>query len=355
MIISIFASIWSENLWDELILKNEIKILEEKYWKNVEFKVFTYNTDYVFFQKYNIEFIEYFPFWIKKIWNIFKNIKNLFLFINAVQISDLIVVWWWGLFYDHEMIQSHWNSLNIWLFRTKVFRLFKKKILFFSIGLNIKNKLNYPKVKKIFTWNIEVNVRDHYSKNLLKELWIKSKFVLDPVFLDTWNVDKVLKKSFLLKKIDSNSFDISDLLKINFKWKKVGIAFRRFFLKDEEENILKIIKLILKKWWKIDLKSNSFHKEDEFSNDFIFLNNFITRLSLKWLSIENNIEIFKNMRESYNIYKNKKIDICLSMRLHSIILSQVYEIPFVAFTYARKTNEVLDIIENWINKKHTYI
>ena len=54
MIISIFASIWSENLWDELILKNEIKILEEKYWKDVEFKVFTNNTDYVFFQKYNI-------------------------------------------------------------------------------------------------------------------------------------------------------------------------------------------------------------------------------------------------------------------------------------------------------------
>ena len=344
MIISIFASIWSENLWDELILKNEIEILEKKYWKDVEFKVFTHNTDYVFFQKYNIEFIEYFPFCIRKPLNIFKNLINLFYFFNTVEVSDLIVVWWWWLIYDNELL-STWDSLSLWVFRTNVFRLFRKKILFFSIWLNIKNELNYPKIKKIFSWNIEVNVRDQYSKELLKKLWINSELVLDPVFSDSWNPDKVFKKSFLLDKIDSNNFNVSDLEDRNFKWKKIGIAFRRFFLKNEEENMWKIIDFIIKKWWKIIFIPHSYHKEDDFSNDFIFLNKYFSEALLKWKFYENNMEICKNMRASYNIYINKKIDICLSMRLHSMILSQVYEIPFIAFNYTRKTNEVLDVIQ----------
>jgi len=50
------------------------------------------------------------------------------------------------------------------------------------------------------------------------------------------------------------------------------------------------------------------------------------------------------MQESYDIYKNKKIDICLVMRLHAIILSQVYGIDFIAFSYSKKTDEVLKIL-----------
>jgi polysaccharide pyruvyl transferase WcaK-like protein len=41
------------------------------------------------------------------------------------------------------------------------------------------------------------------------------------------------------------------------------------------------------------------------------------------------IEIACSMQETYDFYKNKKLDIVLAQRLHSIILSQVYEIPFV--------------------------
>ena len=346
MIISIFASIWSENLWDELILKNEIKILEEKYWKDVEFKVFTNNTDYVFFQKYNIEFIESFPIWIWNIGNIFKNIKNLFLFFNTVEVSDLIVIWWGGIFYDNEILTSM-SSLKLWIFRTNIFRLFNKKILFYSVWLNIKSKINYLKLKKIFSWDIDVDVRDKYGKDLLNDLWIKSKIVYDPVFYDNWDIDKVLKKSYLLKKIDSEFFDISDISNISLKWKKVWIAFRRFFLKNEDDSMLKIIKLILKKWWKIIFIPHSFHKEDEFSNDYIFLKKYIKKITTSEII---KVQICKNMRESYKVYKDNKIDICFSMRLHSIILSQVYAIPYVAFTYTKKTNEILKIIEEKTNK-----
>ena len=51
------------------------------------------------------------------------------------------------------------------------------------------------------------------------------------------------------------------------------------------------------------------------------------------------------MQEVYDVYKNKEIDICFSMRLHSIILSHVYEIPFVWISYTKKTDEVLDLLK----------
>jgi polysaccharide pyruvyl transferase WcaK-like protein len=40
------------------------------------------------------------------------------------------------------------------------------------------------------------------------------------------------------------------------------------------------------------------------------------------------------------------MDLCLAMRLHSMILSQVYEIPFVAFSYSKKTEELVKKIRN---------
>jgi polysaccharide pyruvyl transferase WcaK-like protein len=41
------------------------------------------------------------------------------------------------------------------------------------------------------------------------------------------------------------------------------------------------------------------------------------------------VSITKNMLDTYEAYTEKKVDIILAQRLHSIILSQVYEIPFV--------------------------
>jgi len=75
-----------------LILKNEIKLLGEQYGEEIEFKVFTYDTDFVFFNKDNIEFIEYFPIGSKNPINIFKNIKNFFSLLSIVKESDLIVI-----------------------------------------------------------------------------------------------------------------------------------------------------------------------------------------------------------------------------------------------------------------------
>jgi polysaccharide pyruvyl transferase WcaK-like protein len=66
---------------------------------------------------------------------------------------------------------------------------------------------------------------------------------------------------------------------------------------------------------------HSFHKTDKIANDYLFLN--------KFLKINEKVRIVNSMEDVYSKYIYKEFDICLAMRLHSMILSQVYKIPFV--------------------------
>jgi len=341
MIISIFASIWAQNLWDELILKNEIKALEKEYGKDTLFKVFSYDIENPFFKKKNIEYIEYFPIWIKNPGNIFKNIANFFNFIKIVKQSDLIVIWWGWIIYDNENQKSA-NPLNQWIFRTNIFRFFKKKVYFYALWLNIappsipplQEGSNYNKVKKIFSWAYKVTVRDNYSFELLKKLWINSKIVKDPVFseIETKNRD-----NFLIKKVKANKFWVADLEELDLEWKKVALALRSWYLDSdssrEEEKINQIIDYLLEKKAKVILLPHSFHKTDYLANDFKFLN--------KFFRINEQVLIVDSMEDVYSKYIYREFDICLAMRLHSMILSQVYSIPFIWISYSTKTDELL--------------
>ncbi len=344
MIISVFASIWSQNLWDELILKNEIKALEKEYGKDTIFKVFSYDAKNPFFKKKNIEYIEYFPINIKNPKNIFRNIKNFLLFIKTVSCSDLVVVWWGGIIYDVEK-QSVSTPLKQWLFRTNIFRILRKKIYFYALWLSIKNKDNHKEVKKIFSWAYKITLRDKYSHNLLKNLWIESTIVMDPVFGEVEDhplTPSLVRRGdnpeekYLIKKVKAEKFWIADLEDIDLEWKKIALALRSWYIDSdpvkEEEKIIEIIDYLLEKKAKVILLPHSFHKTDDLANDFKFLN--------KFLRINEPVLIVDSMEDVYTKYIYKEFDLCLAMRLHSMILSQVYSIPFVAISYSTKTDEV---------------
>ncbi len=338
MLISIFASVWAWNLWDELILKNEIKLLKKQY-PNSKFIVYSYDINNIFFEDKYIKYVEYFPLWIRNIKNILKNIKNFFLFIKYTFLSDLIVIWWWGLFFDNEVWNKR-NSLFLWFFRLKIFELFLKKIYFFRISIDIKNKKSLEYIKKIFIWKRKIiEVRDDYSKEILKSLGIWNiKKNYDPVFYDkNDNIKEIINKKVSIKKIFS-SFSLKDLENIDFENKNIWIAFRAWYLSKEPEieiwMIKEIIIFIQKKWWNVVFLPHSFNKDDISSNDFIWMN--YIKKDLK------NIWITKSLQETYNYYKEKRLDIVLAQRLHSIILSQVYEIAYIAISYSRKTFEILN-------------
>ena len=339
MRISIFASIWAQNLWDELILKNEIKLLEKKYPENTIFDVFTYDKKNIFYKKDNISYKEYFPIWIKNKKNIFKNFINFFIFLITVLKSDLIVIWGGWIIYDTENQLTN-SPLDLWIYRTRFFRFFRKKIEFFRIWINIKDENNYKKVKTIFKKAYKISVRDNYSLELLKKLWIDSIIQKDPVFYDAW---WLAESKSLIGWINSMDFSVRNLSKFDFKWVNVWFALRSWYLvpeskmseRMEEWTINEIINFVTSRGWKITLLPHSFHENDVLANDLIFLSKFSGE----------NITIKKSMEEVYETYKNKEIDLCFSMRLHSIILSHVYKIPFLWISYSKKTDEILNSLK----------
>jgi polysaccharide pyruvyl transferase WcaK-like protein len=207
-------------------------------------------------------------------------------------------------------------------------------VIFYWMSIDIKNPLSKNIIQDIFEKNFKVFVRDEASKNLLQELGIQSKEMWDIVFYD--NGDNFSKKSFALQIIPSAYFSEHSIDQKNIKDKVVGIALRQWYFneaQDEQILIKSIFDTILKAGAKkIVLLPMSFHPSDYQANDYYFLKGFLSEKIVLWGDSIG--EIYKNFTE-------KKIDICIAMRLHAIILSQVYQIPFIALSYSKKTDEIL--------------
>ncbi len=337
MNISIFAAIWCKNLWDELILKNEIEILEKKYKKEEQFprfRVFSYAPKKPFFQKENVEYVEYFPNG-SRLGNRKKNLKNYLQFLKTIFWSDLIVIGGGGLFYDGE-VQVSDKSLDLWLLRMKHFRFFRKKVVFYAVGVDVKNKQNLAKIRRIFSGAEKVYVRDETSRRILFENKIASHEIDDPVFHDNPLYNH--KKSQFIKLLHSKTFSLKELSDIDVEGKRIGVAFRAGYLSGANNEEIEVAKLwemihfLVGKWAKkIIFLPHSIHPTDTSANDYHFLKQFVST----------KVDVVDTIEEVYTYYTEQKMDICFAMRLHSIILSQVYHIPYVAFSYSQKTIEAI--------------
>lgn len=328
--ISIFASIWSQNLWDELILKNEISLLQWEFWWDCEFQVASYDIYNPTFKIPHTRYFEYFPIWIKNIKNISRNLYNFFKFISVVIWSDIVVIGWGWIIYDSE-IQSVKNPLNQWIFRSTVARFFRKKLYFYAVWIDIKSEDNRKKLKKIFKWAWKITVRDIKSQHQLLDIWIKSEIVDDPVMNDAD------KKGSILKDLSSKNFSLKDFSNIDFQEKKVGLALRKWYIwkswNDEVEKRLieELLQYIEKAGGHIIFLPHGFHSSDIKANDYEFMQQFLTI----------NRDIYASLWEVYTAYTHSTVDIIISMRLHSIILSYVYGIPQISLSYSQKTEQTI--------------
>jgi polysaccharide pyruvyl transferase WcaK-like protein len=330
MNISIFASIGAQNLWDELILKNEIELLKQEFWEDSVFKVASYDAKNPLFQTSSTQYFEYFPLWIKQVKNIFRNIKNFFKFLSVIIWSDRVVIWGGWIIYDSEL-QSVWNPLSQWLFRVRIAKIFRKKIYFYALWIDIKNSENHKKLQKIFKNAWKLTVRDEKSQKQLEQVWIKSIIVDDPVMSEAW------RKWNILWTHNSKNFKLSEFENYDFQWKKVWLALRSWYIGSSwDERVEKLLieefcQYIEKRWGKIIFLPHSLHSSDNRANDYEFMKQF--------LNYER--EIYVNLAEVYTAYNHNMLDLLVSMRLHSIILSYVYGIDQIVLSYSQKTDEAI--------------
>ncbi len=309
MHISILTASGKYNLGDELILAEEFRHLKNHF-PRATFSVFTYDTESLLINDSQIETMTFFPNKIKQ-----KPLKNIIYFFQNIWTifrSDLIVIGGGGLIYDRE---TQKNMLPMFQWKARVFlaKLFRKKILWWAVGINLLEE-NMQKIHFLFSGkNSIVTVRDEKSLETLKKIWIESRILPDVVFGYVPSSHKPQATSHK---------------------PTVGISLRSGYLKNEIESIRSILEFLLQRNYQIVFLSQSIHPDDQNANDKIFTEQFVN---------SSKIQSTKTIEETLEAYKT--LDFVIWMRLHSCILSVVHSIPFLALSYETKTRELLSDLD----------
>lgn len=313
--ILIYTATGEYNLGDECILASEVAYLRKRF-PVATIRIVTYDPlSSLVPVDPEISTISYFPNRIRK--HPLKNFIAFFQNIVSIFQADMIVVGGGGIFYDTEFGQSFDTLRRTWSLRFFCMQLFKKPVVFWSIGIDLSNE-HLRQVSWWFTYKkAKLSVRDPYSQKLLGDIGVPSERIMDPVFLWDPPVRKTVRNSGL-----------------ETPNKRIGIALRSGYLQDEAENIERIVRYLQAHGFEVIFLSHSFHPTNILSNDQEIFQADAERF---------HVAITKNMRETLDLYPT--LDFVIGMRLHANILSIVHGIPFYSISYGNKTRAILQELE----------
>ncbi len=306
MKILLFTATGAENLGDELIALCEVQYLQKIY-PDIQITLFSHDVQrtrrFLLSQNLsetNLIIQEYFPNALRK--KPLNNILLLWQTITAIKQCQQIYIGGGGILYSKNE-EGH-SPLRLWSLRARLAKFFKKPITYLSIGVSTGADELRPFGHRLFS-GTKITVRDEESKETLHKIWFDPQILPDPVL------------SYTPEKWENT--------------KTVWIALRKWFISDEI--IVEIIKKLIAEWYEILLLPHSLHPSDEASHDGYYLQNFL----LPGVSTTQTIE--------QTLAGYKKCHIILSMRLHSMILSAVYHIPFIGLSYSKKTKNLLQDLD----------
>lgn len=144
---SIFTATGAYNLGDELILLQEYEYLHNRY-PEATFTIFTYDRKGSLLPAdSSIKYVCYFPDHIRT--RPIQNILAFFETLFAIYASDRVIIGGGGLIYDNEEGQSFDLLLLQWHLRVWIAKLWRKPIVYWSLGIHIKRG-NEAKILPLF-------------------------------------------------------------------------------------------------------------------------------------------------------------------------------------------------------------
>ncbi|HAX62037.1 MAG TPA: polysaccharide pyruvyl transferase CsaB [Elusimicrobia bacterium] len=242
---------------------------------------------------------------------------NVFSVIREISKCKMLLSGSGGLFQDTTGTLSLWYYLLIIL----TAKIFRKTVFVYAAGIGeIKYAFNSFLIKKCFDKVDFITVRTEQDKDELQSFAVSKEIIVtsDPVFglelpkpetKSTFGkkqrIGIILRKTKNWKKDVKIFSELSDLIVENLKAEVIFIPFQ--LSKD-----IKLLNLI---------KNNTDVPIDIFT----------------WNDTEKLLELFS------------KLDIIVSMRLHGLILSAKYKIPFVAISRYSKIKNFLQLLGEPVN------
>ncbi len=299
----------SYNLWDEIILREELKFLQGHYGEMVEFTIFTHDKKSALFADPDVSWVMYFPhaFFRNPIANIWYFVRNIWTIARA----DIMIIGGGGLLFDNEEWVSFSRLMSQWFFRTKMARMMGTTIVYLGISLEVKQVKNKMALRKIFKSGDFLIVRDEKSAGLLDALEIPCSQIPDIAFLLVpEKVEKLPEK------------------------KRIGISVRWGFLGETESEIQKIYAYFQEKWYDpIFLIHSSGWSEAQ--NDTLFIKRIMTGKTYNTTgTIEATLKVYPTLHA------------VIGMRYHSALLACVHGLPCIMISYGPKTDELMNLLDN---------
>jgi len=297
--ITILWWFWNWNLWDDTILYNEINLLKDFFWKDINILVFSNNPkniekNFIWIKSDFLTPIAFYRFYK------FLNIFYLIRFIKILKNTDLLILWWWGFFSDKQFFAIMW-----WLRYIKLFKkLWSKIIWFWMWAWPFFYSINKKILKNNEKYFDLISLRDEESLNNFLEIWFnKNKLLkfIDPAFF-TKNRNQIKTNSIWFVLHSNKDFFIKEIKKV---------------LKNTDYNI----KLIITEHLDIKLNKEILSSIKNKRVELIIKNNFIDIID----------EI-------------SKLDFIVSQRLHWSIIAFTQKVPFLNIYYHHKWKELWNFL-----------
>lgn len=233
--------------------------------------------------------------------------------------ADLVVIGGGGIFYDNESGQSFRKQVFEWSLRAGAARLFRKKLLYWGIGVDVKPE-RAGQLAKLFR-NANVTVRDAKSAQALAAVGVAAKVVPDPAFL----VPAVRPADAAPNKT-------------------VGISVRKGYLRGELDAVRHVVRIVRENGFEPVFLNHSFHPGNPETDDRAFVSN---------LAKEEGVRSLDSMDETMHAYRS--LGAVVAMRLHAGVLSFINGIPFFLLSYSKKTDAFAERVgSEWIMPSGTF-
>jgi len=289
------------NIWDDIILFNEIKLIKEKF-PNSIITVFSWNPSFIK-SKFSVNSLYLPPIMWYRFYK-FLNIIYLIKIFKVIKNTDLFILWGGWFFSDRQFFAISW-----WLRYCLLAKYFWAKVIWFWMWIGPifynRNKKVINMYSKIFEY---ISVRDKKSFNILKWCWFDEKKiikVIDPAFFTNFKKEN----------------------KDNTIW---------FIVKSNENFIINQIKDIL-------IKTN-------YNIKFIITDSLDLNLNIKIINQiwSNRCKLISHKNIDLIIKEIWKCDFIVSQRLHGSIISFTQKVPFLNMYYHHKWKEMINYL--WIDK-----